>query len=185
MDTLWRATVVAAAVLFFASWGAGCDSDDKPASSADAATAKDRGPAADASTADLAQTPLDQAPATPDTGPAVDLGPSPDHYPLPDGRTGKPGELCEYNEECQAGLVCSLPLGATLSFCSTACQKFGQSCQVSGTDAHAICVKYPNDIEAFCTYFCRADGQEYTCPGSLRCSPVDVPPGSGDFPCVL
>ena len=130
----------------------------------------------------------------PDNGqppPPDQFVPPPDQYKPPPPPDMKPplggfGAKCNTSMPCSTAFQCTT-VGATATdgFCTKKCYTSGSTCTGMPTGTMAYCLlSNPAKTEYYCAFLCKLSIQTWACPATLKCDPVENPPGSGQFVCL-
>ncbi len=105
------------------------------------------------------------------------------------GRAGF-GDPCTVGDDatCDEGLLCLQgPSGGKIGFCTKTCPKTSSApCSGAPEGTFAACVVTDVDQsgDKGCAFACAVASKTFSCPGSLKCSTTEDPPGSGQKLCL-
>lgn len=129
-----------------------------------------------------------------DSSPAVDASSdaAAEADAAPESGSGKPGfgDPCPLDQSiaCDDGLFCLAgPNGGTLGFCSKTCPPTSSgACDgpPAGTAAYCVVTDANSKGDKGCAFVCTAGSSTFPCPGALKCSSAEDPPGSGQKLCL-
>ena len=129
---------------------------------------------------------------TPDTGkppPPDQFVPPPDQFKPPPDTKPQPGNFgakCNSKLPCSTAFMC-VTVGATATdgFCTKKCYNSGSQCTGMSTGTMAYCLLSNSaKTEYYCAFLCKLATQTWSCPPTLKCDPLENPPGSGQYVCL-
>jgi len=115
--------------------------------------------------------------------------PPPDQFkPPPDTKPplGGFGAKCNKTFPCSTAYQCvTVGTGTVDGFCTKKCYNSGGACTGMPTGTGAYCLLSNSaKTEYYCAFLCKLGTQTWKCPSTLKCDPVENPPGSGQYVCL-